>query len=60
MTQHKRSTELFGDRAVAYAAYRPSYPDEAVDAVFDGLGDPSSLVVADIGSGTGISSRMFA
>jgi SAM-dependent methyltransferase len=56
----RRSTERFGDRAVAYAAFRPSYPDEAIDAVLEGLGDPSSLLIADIGSGTGISSRMFA
>jgi len=60
MAQEKLSTERFGDRAVAYAAYRPTYPSEAIDTVLDGLGDPASLVVADIGSGTGISSRMFA
>jgi SAM-dependent methyltransferase len=60
MTDDRRSTERFGDRAVAYAAHRPSYPDEAIDVVFEGLGDPSKLVVADIGSGTGISSRMLA
>jgi SAM-dependent methyltransferase len=60
MTEQKHSTERFGDRAVAYAAFRPSYPDEAIDAVFEGLGEPSALVVADVGSGTGISSRTFA
>jgi SAM-dependent methyltransferase len=60
MSEERHSTERFGDRAVAYAAYRPAYPSEAIDAVFAGLGDPESLVVADIGSGTGISSRMFA
>jgi SAM-dependent methyltransferase len=55
-----QSTERFGDRAQAYAAYRPSYPDEAIDAVLEGLGDPSQLEIADIGAGTGISSRLFA
>ena len=55
-----QSTERFGDRAQAYAAFRPSYPDEAIDAVLEGLGDPSVLEVADIGAGTGISSRLFA
>ena len=55
-----QSTERFGDRAQAYAAHRPSYPDEAIDAVLDGLGDPSGLDIADIGAGTGISSRLFA
>ena len=55
-----QSTERFGDRAQAYAVYRPSYPNEAIDAVLEGLGDPSTLYVADIGAGTGISSRLFA
>jgi len=55
-----QSTERFGDRAQAYAAYRPSYPDEAIDAVLEELGDPYALEVADIGAGTGISSRLFA
>ena len=54
------STERFGDRAQAYAAHRPSYPDEAIDTVLEGLGDPSALEIADIGAGTGISSRLFA
>lgn len=60
MSEQTQSTQRFGDRAQAYAAHRPSYPDEAVDAVLEGLGDPSALHVADIGAGTGISSRLFA
>ena len=55
-----QSTERFGDRAQAYATYRPSYPDEAIEAVLDGLGDPNNVEIADIGAGTGISSRLFA
>jgi ubiquinone/menaquinone biosynthesis C-methylase UbiE len=55
-----RSTERFSDRATAYASNRPGYPDGAVDAIFAGLGDPRTLTVADIGAGTGISSRLFA
>ena len=55
-----QSTERFGDRAQAYAAFRPSYPEEAIDAILDGLGDPNALEIADIGAGTGISSRLFA
>lgn len=54
------STERFGDRARAYAAHRPGYPPAAIDAVFAGLGDPRGLRVADIGAGTGISSRLLA
>ena len=55
-----RSTERFGNRAAAYAVNRPSYPDEAVDFVLAGLGDPHDLAVADVGAGTGISARLFA
>lgn len=55
-----RSTERFSDRATAYASNRPGYPEEAVDAIFAGLGDPRTLTIADIGAGTGISSRLFA
>lgn len=50
----------FSDRAVAYDAARPSYPREAIDAVLEGAVDVSGLVVADVGAGTGISSRLFA
>jgi len=54
------SVTRFGSRASAYAAFRPSYPPEAIDAVLEGLGDPRSLTIADVGAGTGISSRLFA
>lgn len=43
-----------------YARYRPSYPAAAVDWILEGLGDPVGLRIADIGAGTGISSRLFA
>ena len=51
------STQRFGTRAKAYAAFRPSYPPAAVDAALAGLGNPHALAIADIGAGTGISSR---
>jgi ubiquinone/menaquinone biosynthesis C-methylase UbiE len=50
----------FSDRAQDYAKYRPSYPPEAIDCILEGLGEPNSLLAADIGSGTGISSRLLA
>lgn len=50
----------FSDRAKDYAKYRPSYPDEAIDVILEGLGNPSQLIAADIGAGTGISSRLLA
>ena len=54
------SLERFGQRAESYATFRPSYPADSIDTAIRGLGDPSTLVVADIGAGTGISSRLFA
>jgi SAM-dependent methyltransferase len=50
----------FSERATAYAKYRPSYPEEAIAIILEGLGNLSQLVVADIGAGTGISSRLLA
>jgi SAM-dependent methyltransferase len=53
-------TDRFSTRADAYAAGRPSYPAEAIDALLAGLGDVTEIVVADLGAGTGISSRSIA
>lgn len=53
-------TRRFSDRAEDYARFRPSYPSLAIDAILAGLAPPSQLVVADVGAGTGISTRLFA
>lgn len=53
-------TGRFTERAADYARFRPDYPDAAWAAVLDGLGDPSGLIAADVGAGTGISSRALA
>jgi SAM-dependent methyltransferase len=53
-------TDRFSDLTSAYVAARPSYPVESVDILIEGLGDPASLAVADLGAGTGISSRVIA
>jgi ubiquinone/menaquinone biosynthesis C-methylase UbiE len=53
-------TDRFTSRAGAYVASRPSYPPASIDAIFAGLGDPAMLAVADLGAGTGISSRLLA
>ncbi|MEG4343444.1 class I SAM-dependent methyltransferase [Microcoleus sp. A003_D6] len=50
----------FDDRAADYVKYRPSYPAAAIDAILEGLGEASQLTAADIGAGTGISSRLLA
>lgn len=52
-------TGRFTSRAEAYRKFRPSYPPGAIDAMLDGMGEPRSLVAADIGAGTGISARLL-
>ncbi|TAM88173.1 class I SAM-dependent methyltransferase [bacterium] len=54
------SVTRFTARAESYAAYRPSYPPAVIDALVNGLGDPSMLCIADLGAGTGISARLLA
>lgn len=53
-------TGRFTARADAYRRHRPSYPAGAIDAMLEGLGEPTRLVAADVGAGTGISSRLLA
>ena len=53
-------TGRFSDRAADYRRYRPDYPAAALDAILEGLGDPSARVAADVGAGTGISARQLA
>jgi ubiquinone/menaquinone biosynthesis C-methylase UbiE len=52
--------ERFTGRADAYVAGRPGYPAAAIDVLFEGLGDPREVVAADLGAGTGISTRLLA
>jgi SAM-dependent methyltransferase len=53
-------TDRFSGRASDYAAARPSYPEGAIDVLFEGLGDAAAVTAADLGAGTGISSRQLA
>jgi SAM-dependent methyltransferase len=50
--------DRFSDRAADYVKYRPSYPVAAIEMILDGLG--TAPLAADIGAGTGISSRLLA
>jgi SAM-dependent methyltransferase len=50
----------FNDRAADYVKYRPTYPDDAIRALLEGLGPPERLVAADVGAGTGIAARLLA
>jgi len=53
-----RPTERFSDRVEDYVRYRPDYPRALVDWLH-GLGVKPDWAVADIGAGTGISSRLL-
>ena len=53
-------TDRFTERARAYAPTRPSHPPPAIDYVLAGFGDAGGINLADLGSGTGLSSRPFA
>jgi SAM-dependent methyltransferase len=53
------STQRFGDRADAYDRYRPHYPAEILPFLEQETGLTRSAVIADIGSGTGISAEHF-
>jgi SAM-dependent methyltransferase len=52
-------TRRFSDRVDHYARYRPSYPPVVIDLLRERIGLSRSWVVADIGSGTGISTELF-
>lgn len=52
----KRFSATVGD----YAAYRPGYPEALVDWVLGVAGVRAGGKAADVGSGTGISTRLFA
>lgn len=51
--------ERFSSRAVYYHQNRPRYPPTLLTALTDRIGFTTSWIVADIGSGTGISSELF-
>jgi SAM-dependent methyltransferase len=53
------STRRFSDRVENYVKYRPGYPLEALGHLRDVAGLTSESAVADVGSGTGISARLF-
>jgi SAM-dependent methyltransferase len=53
-------TARFSGLADVYASYRPSYPEKAMHYILTRCGLLPSAVVADVGCGTGISSRLLA
>ena len=53
------TVERFSNRVENYIKYRPGYPPEVLRLFRDEMNLTPSSVLADIGSGTGISSRLF-
>ncbi len=49
--------QRFSNRVENYVRYRPGYPPEILDLLKDQVGLAKGAVVADVGSGTGISSE---
>lgn len=52
-------TRRFSNRVNNYVKYRPSYPTAVLACLQDECGLDKTAVIADIGSGTGILSRLF-
>src|SRR5207244_3803104 len=55
----KDATQRFSSRVENYIRYRPGYPSQILDLLKSECGLTSSSVIADIGSGTGILTRML-
>ncbi|NJN64258.1 MAG: class I SAM-dependent methyltransferase [Acidobacteria bacterium] len=56
---HPDPTRRFTDRVEHYVRYRPTYPDGVIAVLRDAIGLDPRHVIADIGSGTGISAELF-
>jgi SAM-dependent methyltransferase len=52
-------TERFSNRAEDYRRYRPGYPVAVVDLIRDTCGLKTGAPLADIGSGTGIFTKLL-
>lgn len=53
------NTKKFTEKAGKYATSRPSYPIKLIKSFFDYFNFDTSLIVADIGSGTGILTKQL-
>jgi SAM-dependent methyltransferase len=53
------STQRFSDRVNDYVKYRPHYPAALLSYLQSSISFDASRIVADIGSGTGISTELF-
>lgn len=53
------TVERFSNRVANYVKYRPGYPVEVIQFFKERLGLTSDSLIADIGSGTGLSAKIF-
>jgi SAM-dependent methyltransferase len=53
------TVERFSNRVENYVKYRPDYPSDIVAYLSDAIGLTPAMLIADIGCGTGFSSRLF-
>jgi ubiquinone/menaquinone biosynthesis C-methylase UbiE len=51
--------QRFSDRVENYVRYRPTYPQAIIELLQREIGLNSASIIADIGSGTGISAELF-
>lgn len=49
----------FSNRVENYVKYRPNYPNKIIDFLEVAIGFTKESIIADIGSGTGISTKLF-
>src|SRR5215472_11019517 len=52
-------TQRFSSRVENYTKYRPSYPQQVLQLLSNECGLTADSVIADVGSGTGIMTRLF-
>lgn len=51
--------ERFTDRVDNYVKFRPTYPADAIDFLYEKAGFAEDRVIADVGAGTGIFSKLL-
>ena len=56
---NRNSIDRFTDRVVDYEKFRPCYPKEIIRVLKEQIGLNKNWLVADIGSGTGLSTQLF-
>ena len=54
-----KNEERFSSKADIYKKFRPTYPKDLIDYLYSQIGFDQESVIADIGSGTGICSRLL-